>query len=208
LSNFLPTSACVATLATLTALFSACGGTGAPGMTPQDEPHAAPAPASMQTHEHQSDAGAARASDAPGMGMAIDLDTAIEQIRAATASFRDLEQAVAAGYSREGGRCLDNPPHGAMGYHHQNAALLDDVLELERPEILTYERTASGGYELTGVEYIVPLDAWSGDAPPQILDQPLRRAPSLGIWYLHVWVWRENPSGVFADWNPNVTCGR
>jgi len=28
----------------------------------------------------------------------------------------------------------------------------------------------------------------------------------LGIWYLHVWHWEPNPSGVFADWNPNVKC--
>jgi hypothetical protein len=23
---------------------------------------------------------------------------------------------------------------------------------------------------------------------------------------LHVWHFRENPSGVFADWNPRVSC--
>jgi hypothetical protein len=28
----------------------------------------------------------------------------------------------------------------------------------------------------------------------------------LGIWYLHVWIWEPNPSGLFADWNPSVTC--
>jgi hypothetical protein len=23
---------------------------------------------------------------------------------------------------------------------------------------------------------------------------------------LHVWAWRENPQGPFADWNDHVTC--
>jgi hypothetical protein len=23
---------------------------------------------------------------------------------------------------------------------------------------------------------------------------------------LHVWTHRDNPSGMFAEWNPNVTC--
>ena len=38
------------------------------------------------------------------------------------------------------------------------------------------------------------------------MGQKLKPAPSLGIWYRHVWVWRENPSGLFADWNPLVKC--
>ena len=23
---------------------------------------------------------------------------------------------------------------------------------------------------------------------------------------LHVWLWKHNPSGLFAEWNPSVTC--
>jgi hypothetical protein len=38
------------------------------------------------------------------------------------------------------------------------------------------------------------------------MGQNLKPAPSLKLWYLHVWVWQENPSGVFADWNPDVKC--
>jgi hypothetical protein len=26
------------------------------------------------------------------------------------------------------------------------------------------------------------------------------------LWALHVWLWKHNPSGLFADWNPNVSC--
>jgi hypothetical protein len=26
------------------------------------------------------------------------------------------------------------------------------------------------------------------------------------FYEMHVWVWKTNPNGVFADWNPNVSC--
>jgi hypothetical protein len=109
------------------------------GRTATDEPHAAPAPANSEALPHASHPAAAADLVSSAASVAMDLDAAISQIRAATASFRDLEQAVAAGYSRDGGGCVDNPAQGAMGYHHQNAALMDDVLDIEQPEILTYE---------------------------------------------------------------------
>lgn len=93
-----------------------------------------------------------------------------------------------------------------MGFHHENKSLLDTTLEVERPEILVYERLAGGGYQLNGVEYIVPISGWTKEEPPTIMGQPLKKAPRLGIWYLHVWNWKRNPSGVFADWNPSVKC--
>jgi hypothetical protein len=36
--------------------------------------------------------------------------------------------------------------------------------------------------------------------------EPPPRIEGAGIWALHVWLWKHNPSGMFADWNPNVTC--
>jgi hypothetical protein len=131
----------------------------------------------------------------------------VARIRAATAEFRSLDAAVRAGYARDVAHCVDNPPAGAMGYHHQNDALLDDRIEVERPEMLVYERLPDGTYQLNGVEYIVPLSVWPETRePPVVMGQALQPAPSLGIWYRHVWVWRENPSGLFADWNPLVKC--
>lgn len=131
----------------------------------------------------------------------------VARIRAATAGFRSLDVAVAAGYRRDVAHCIANPPQGAMGYHHENRALLDDVLDVERPEILVYERLPDGEYRLNGVEYIVPFSVWPGDRePPTVMGRELKPAPSLRLWYLHVWVWLENPSGLFADWNPRVTC--
>ena len=139
----------------------------------------------------------------PARGQDVDRD--LERIRGATARFKSLDTAVAAGYARNVSHCMARP-EGGMGYHVSNSALSDATIELERPEILTYARTAAGEFELTGVEYVIPLDRWKGDDPPRVMGQTMKRAPSLGIWYLHVWVWRVNPKGLFADWNPRVEC--
>jgi hypothetical protein len=129
------------------------------------------------------------------------------RLRKATSPFRDFQKAVAAGYGREIPDCLEHPPHGAMGFHHANPRYVDTRLEVERPEILTYERDAEGRYALTGAEYIVPYRLWPRDStPPAIFGRPLKRADGLQIWYLHVWAWKENPAGLFDDWNPTIRC--
>jgi len=28
----------------------------------------------------------------------------------------------------------------------------------------------------------------------------------LGVYELHAWIWKNNPSGVFYEWNPKVSC--
>ena len=134
-----------------------------------------------------------------------DMDRDLERIRGATARFKSLDSAVAAGYPRTVSHCMARP-EGGMGYHVSNSALMDATIELERPEILTYARTPAGEFELTGVEYVIPLAQWKADDPPRVMGQAMKKAPSLGIWYLHVWVWRVNPKGLFADWNPRVEC--
>jgi hypothetical protein len=154
---------------------------------------------------------AADTLSAQTQGSGPDSDPAIarevERIRAATAAFKSLDSAVAAGYSPTGGGCVDHQPHGAMGYHHVNQELLDDRIEVGRPEILVYERLPDGGYRLNGVEYIVPFSVRPATAEaPTVMGQPLKPAPQLEIWYRHVWVWLENPSGLFSDWNPRVKC--
>jgi hypothetical protein len=139
-----------------------------------------------------------------GFGEAVDRDVA--RVRAATAPFKTLEKALAAGYPQTSG-CVENQPHGAMGFHHNNKALMDATLEVDKPEVLVYERMADGTYKLNGIEYLVPIPAWTRDEPPTIMGQKLKRADKLGIWYLHVWIWEPSPTGIFADWNPRVKCG-
>lgn len=137
-------------------------------------------------------------------GKAVDRD--VTAVRAATESFKVLDNAVAAGYERHVSHCVQDPRQGGMGFHHKNPALRDGTLEVDKPEILLYARTPDGQYTLTGVEYIVPIPAWLRSEPPVIMGQRLTRADALGVWYLHAWIWEPNPSGLFADWNPRVKC--
>jgi hypothetical protein len=138
-----------------------------------------------------------------GMGEAVDRDVA--RLRAATERFQSSSIAVAEGYPRETD-CVQMQPHGAMGYHFGNPALKDATLDVEKPEVLVYEKRQDGTFHLNGVEFYVPFTAWTKAEPPSIMGQNLKRADSLGFWYLHVWNWTPNPSGLFADWNPNVKC--
>lgn len=131
----------------------------------------------------------------------------LAKLRKATEPFRKIAAAEAAGYpATPMPQCIQHQPHGAMGHHVMAAKHVDNRLEVEHPEILTYERDANGTLQLTGVEYLIPLSEWKESRPPRIFGQDLRRSESLKIWYLHVWAWKENPSGLFADWNPTVKC--
>lgn len=157
-------------------------------------------------HARETNAGGAQLK-ATGMASssneAVDRDVA--RVRDATVRFKQADAALAAGYERTD-HCIERQPAGGMGLHWSHPRLHDDKLEVEKPEILVYEKLADGTYKLNGVEYIVPISAWTRTEPPTIMGQALKRAENLGIWYLHVWVWDENPSGLFADWNPRVKC--
>jgi hypothetical protein len=136
--------------------------------------------------------------------------TAFERVRAATARFVSLDSAVAAGYPREVTQCIAHESHGtmgAMGFHHVKRAIVDTALELERPEILLYEKRPDGTYRLNGVEFIIPYRLWPRDStPPRLMGLDLKREDNLRLWYLHMWTWTENPAGLFADYNPAVAC--
>jgi len=135
------------------------------------------------------------------------VDRDLDRIRTATAAFKSLDAAVAAGYQRDVKQCIAHPTLGGMGYHHANDALLDDKLDLDHPEILVYAKTATGEYKLNGVEFYVPYSAHPRDAaPPVIMGQQLTPFDPGKFWYRHAWVWTDNPSGVFADWDPEVKC--
>jgi hypothetical protein len=138
-----------------------------------------------------------------GMGEAVDRD--VTRLRAATERLKSSDAAIAAGYKAET-NCVQHQPHGAMGIHFNHPALKDATLDVEKPEVLVYEKRPDGTLQLNGVEYFVPFTAWTKTEPPTIMGQNLKRADSLGFWYLHVWSEKANPSGLFADWNPTVKC--
>ncbi len=138
-----------------------------------------------------------------GLGEAVDHD--VVRVRKATVKFKTTEAAEAAGYKRVT-ECVEYQPAGAMGYHFQNNALLDTKLDVDHPEVLVYEKSADGTFKLNGVEFLVPISAWTAAEPPRIMGQALKKADRIGIWYLHVWTWKASPSGLFSDWNPDVKC--
>jgi hypothetical protein len=131
----------------------------------------------------------------------------LTRLRAATQPFHNLDSAVAVGYPREVADCLVHEQHGAMGYHHVNRSYLDTKRDVTRPQILLYEKLPSGEYRLNAVEFIIPYRLWSRDSvAPVMLGQQMHHEDNLKIWYLHVWAWRSNPDGLFANFNSVVNC--
>lgn len=125
----------------------------------------------------------------------------------ANARYQDVEVAEAHGYASSVGTlgCFQNPEHGGMGVHYINEALLDTHVDVREPEALVYEMDADG--HITGLvahEYIVPIDAWTAAKPPSLFGMNFHRHPTLPFWVLHAWLWKPNPDGMFADWNPAV----
>jgi hypothetical protein len=125
----------------------------------------------------------------------------------ATAGFQDVATAEAAGYasSLETLGCFQDPQRGGMGVHYINQSLMDDKVDITKPEALVYELDATG--TITGLvahEYIVPIDAWHQRRPPRLFGVDFHKHPTLPLWVLHTWLWKDNPSGVFQDWNPAV----
>jgi hypothetical protein len=133
----------------------------------------------------------------------------VEKLRAATSRFRlDLAAAGAVGYpTGTTPRCIADSTMGGMGHHMIDRALFDDKLEIERPEMLIYAPNDEGTMELVGVEYVVPFRARPAtEQAPRLFGQALKPYPEFNYWALHVWAWKENAAGLFADWNPAVKC--
>lgn len=125
--------------------------------------------------------------------------------RHSTAKYHKVTKAEAAGYvsTLDLLGCFENPGVGGMGLHYLKPALLDGSVDERTPEALVYEMT-DNGLKLAGVEYIVPLDAWGEEDPPELYGRPFHVNTALSLWVLHAWIWTPNPEGIFEDWNPSV----
>lgn len=123
---------------------------------------------------------------------------------------------------------------GAMGIHYLRPDLLGITgppdprvrgngthVDFLTPAVLLYEPQEDGSMQLVGVENLVFEDAWvaaGNTAPPtfqgepwdHMVDDPTTAwddAHGFAPHYdRHVWIYRDNPNGVFAQFNPNVTC--
>ncbi|HKC18060.1 MAG TPA: hypothetical protein VKE27_00375 [Candidatus Dormibacteraeota bacterium] len=129
-------------------------------------------------------------------------ESALAGVRNATSAFHDLHAAGAAGYAPLLS-CFDLLGVGGMGQHYANTSLLDATVDANRPEALVYEIDGDR-LQLVAVEYIVPWQAWVSLTPPQLYGRSFFRVDSLHLWALHAWIWRPNPLGIFANYNPNV----
>lgn len=130
-------------------------------------------------------------------------------VRQETATFSSTEQAIQAGYDPDD-HCVAHPQLGGMGHHWVNQALIDPGFDPMRPEALLYAPQQGGNFRLVGVEYIV-ID--TGQDQPHFDGHPfdVGGVPPLmdaGVphWSLHLWVHEDNPNGLFAPFNPNVSC--
>jgi hypothetical protein len=144
---------------------------------------------------------------------------ALDAARRATAKFRKIAVAQAAGYGlltdAAGIACIDNPGVGGMGVHYVKSALVGDgKVRATKPEALVYEPRPNGKMRLVALEYVVFQAAWDAHhrKPPRLFGQKFELVGagnrySLDPFYeLHAWVWKHNSRGMFDDWNPRVSC--
>lgn len=123
---------------------------------------------------------------------------------------------------------------GAMGVHYVRPDLIGITeppsprvnggrvhTDFREPSILIYEPQADGSMELVAVENLVFIEAWQAagnTAPPsfhgvawdRMADDPATAVDEAHMFEphydRHVWLYRKNPLGLFAQFNPTVTC--
>lgn len=132
-------------------------------------------------------------------------------VRALTAPYHDFNAGFDAGWNVD----LSEGCVPQMGHHYGNPGYLDGDVDPMEPEVLLYEPQRNGRKRLVGVEYIVPVFGpedgpppfpQPDDDPPVLFGEDFHWNEGLGLWALHVWIWRNNPDGMFADFNPKVSC--
>lgn len=126
----------------------------------------------------------------------------LDALRSATEPFGSFDAVQQANYTLLfADMCMDHATSGGMGYHYVNTALLDTTVAVTEPEALIYEAGQNGELELVAVEYVVPFAVHGEDlTPPVLFGESFRQNHTYSLWTLHAWVWKDNPSGVFADY--------
>jgi hypothetical protein len=148
-----------------------------------------------------------------GTSPAATVNRELAELRRVSARFQRFEEAEAAGYTvlvthpETGAACLADPEEGGMGRHYLNPALVSDRVSVTEPEVVLYEPMPNGRLRLVGFEYIIPFAILPREAdPPVLFGQEFLHNDTFDLWMLHVWAWKHNPSGMFATWNPRVSC--
>jgi hypothetical protein len=150
------------------------------------------------------------------------LSPELQAVKAALSKYADPFVAVRDGYFSTVA-CIDFPqggkdgpveyPPGAMGVHFLNPANVGPKLDPAKPQILIYEQVGNK-LVLAAAEWFVPVAVAGGVAPtifgqalagPMNGHEPIMPA-SLRHYDLHVWLWKDNPRGVFTSTNAKVKC--
>lgn len=135
----------------------------------------------------------------------------LERVRDALAKYKDPIVAVRDGYHSTLG-CV-HYKDGAMGVHFVNKDLMSPVPDPDKPQILVYEPVGDR-LELVAAEWFIPL-ATGVDRHPMLFGQPFDGPmegheplipKELHHYDLHVWLFKQNPKGLFHAINPNVSC--
>ena len=161
-------------------------------------------------------------AQAKQQGKAADNSAAINAVKAALDKYKDPIAAVRDGYLSTVG-CVDFPSGGkehgsmeykpgAMGVHFINMGYVGPKIDSTKPQVLLYE-IVGDKLVLTGAEYFVPTAI--AKTPPTVLGHQLMgpmegHAPimpaELHHWDLHVWLYKNNPNGMFSPTNSAVKC--
>jgi hypothetical protein len=149
----------------------------------------------------------------------------LAKIRSNTAKYHRLEVAESKGYNLDP-HCVAVPGLGGMGHHAVNMAKIGPFVNPTEPGVLVYEPMKNGKYKLVAVEYLVPSEPWDAmgsGGPPMLGEIPFddhramieiepdvfvnaKGGPPFPHYQLHVWVWKNNPNGIYTPFNPNVSC--
>lgn len=164
-------------------------------------------------------AGAQQQTGAP---KAAALSPELMSVRESLAKYADPLVAVRDGYFSTIA-CVDFPkgvvdgpvtyPPGAMGVHFLNTANIGPQLDPAKPQVLIYEPVGDK-LVLVAAEWLMPVAVAGGKAPtvlgqtlvgPMDGHEPIMPA-ALTHYDLHVWLWKDNPRGVFTSTNAAVKC--
>lgn len=146
----------------------------------------------------------------------------LDALRQSLAKYQDYRAAVrdlylsTVGCAHYSGEKLEGHieyPAGAMGIHFVNATSIGPTIDPARPNVLLYEPVGDE-LRLVGAEWLVPLTPELTERPTlfgQAFQGPMEGhyplIPAEFVHYdLHVWLFKENPLGVFSPTNPAVSC--
>lgn len=139
-------------------------------------------------------------------GLASEVQRDLAALRRATAGLRTLEDAQDAGWADlvvPG--CRESAGVGGMGYHYGRLDYFFDVeQDPAEPEVLLYAPHPDGSLRLVGAEFVLPPDAADAADPPVMFGEEMEFIDD--VWQIHVWAWKHNPDGMFARFNPEVSC--